>query len=92
MTVSSVDKKKPELKRTALGSLSAAARGEHAVELESRAIMLSLEEAKEIKCMIMLNVFAKNLESKAADEARTTTQGAQLPAIVSTKAHIVYKP
>lgn len=71
------------------------------MELESRAIMLSLEEdelglsqfienlAKEIKRMIMLNVFAKNPESKAADEARTTTQGAQLPAIVSTKAHSV---
>lgn len=48
--------------------------------------------AKEIKCMIMLKVFAKNPESKAADEAGTITQGAQLPATVSTKAHIVYKP
>jgi len=62
------------------------------MELESRAIMLSLEEAKEIKCLIMLNVFAKNPESKAADEAGTTTQGAQLPVTVSTRAHSVYKP
>lgn len=69
-----------------LRSFSAAARSKHAFELESRAIMLSLEEAKEIKRMKVLDVFAKNLQSGAADDAGTTTQGAQLPAIVSAKA------
>lgn len=75
-----------------LRSLSAAARSEHAVELENRAILLSLEEVKEIGRMKMLDVFAKNPESRAADEAGTTKQVAQLPAIVSTKAHIVPNP
>lgn len=75
-----------------LRSLSAAARSEHAVDLENRAILLSLEEAKEIGRMKMLDVFAKNPESRAADEAGTTKQVPQLPAIVSTKAHIVSNP
>jgi len=70
-----------------LRSFSAAARSEHAVDLESRAIMLSLKEVQEIKRMKMLDVFAKNLQNRAADEAGTTRQGSQLPAIVSTKAH-----
>ncbi|GLJ37333.1 hypothetical protein SUGI_0757420 [Cryptomeria japonica] len=47
-----------------LRTLSAAARSGHAVELETRAIMLSLEEGKEIHRMKILNVFAKNLSNE----------------------------
>lgn len=43
----------------ALRSLSAAARTDHAVELETRAVRLSLEEGKELKRMKLLNVLGK---------------------------------
>ncbi|KAH9292081.1 hypothetical protein KI387_037118, partial [Taxus chinensis] len=49
-------------------NLSAAARSGHAVELETRAIMLSLEEGKEITRMKVLNVFAKSFPNGANEE------------------------
>ncbi|MCO5547200.1 hypothetical protein L7F22_000645 [Adiantum nelumboides] len=63
----------------ALRSLSAAARSGHAVELESRAIRLSLEEGKEMKRMRLLNVLGK-LSERALDDAGATPQGPRLPA------------
>ncbi|MCO5596820.1 hypothetical protein L7F22_050890 [Adiantum nelumboides] len=63
----------------ALRSLSAAARSGHAVELETRAIRLSLEEGKEMKRMRLLNVLGK-LTERALDDASATPQGPRLPA------------
>lgn len=49
-----------------LRTLSAASRSGHAVELETRAIILSVEEAKEINRMKNLNIFAKNSSNEGA--------------------------
>lgn len=63
----------------ALRSLSAAARSGHAVELETRAIRLSLEEGKEMKRMRMLNVLGRMHDSNL-DDAGATPHGPRLPA------------
>lgn len=63
----------------ALRSLSGAARSGHAVELETRAIRLSLEEGKEIKRMRLLNVLGK-MSEQSFDDASGTPQGPRLPA------------
>eukprot|EP00250_Pteridium_aquilinum_P011383 c20028_g1_i1 orf=372-1973(+) len=63
----------------ALRSLSAAARSGHAVELETRAIRLSLEEGKEMKRMRLLNVLGK-ISEQSFDDAGATPQGPRLPA------------
>ncbi|KAF8377703.1 hypothetical protein HHK36_031087 [Tetracentron sinense] len=47
-----------------LQSLSSADLSRHAVELEKRAIQLSLEEAKEVQRMMVLNVLGKSLVKK----------------------------
>eukprot|EP01018_Ginkgo_biloba_P039513 Gb_25916 [translate_table: standard] len=62
-----------------LRSLSAAARSGLAVDLETRAIKLSLEEGKELHRMKVLDVFGKNFTSDGND-AGTTPQGPRLPA------------
>lgn len=63
----------------ALRSLSAAARSGHAVELETRAIRLSLEEGKEMKRMRLLNVLGK-ISERSLEDAGATPQGPRLPA------------
>lgn len=63
----------------ALRSLSAATRSGHAVELETRAIRLSLEEGKEIKRMRLLNVLGK-ISEHSLDDAGATPHGPRLPA------------
>lgn len=60
-------------------SLSASGRSGHAVNLETRAIMLSLEEVKELRRMKMLNVFGKGIP-KGLNDAGATPQGPRLPA------------
>eukprot|EP01018_Ginkgo_biloba_P000072 Gb_16933 [translate_table: standard] len=66
-----------------LRSLSAAARSGHAVELETRAIMLSLEEGKEINRMKMLDIFAKNFPNRQKGQG---AHCARLPAAGSANA------
>eukprot|EP01018_Ginkgo_biloba_P027728 Gb_18047 [translate_table: standard] len=56
-----------------LWPLSAAARSVHAVKLESRAIMLSLEEGKEFHRMNMLGVIGKNFGGSTKDAGAATT-------------------
>lgn len=60
-------------------SLSASGRSGHAVDLETRAIMLSLEEVKELRRMKMLDVFGKGIP-KGLNDAGATPQGPRLPA------------
>ncbi|KAH7439419.1 hypothetical protein KP509_04G060000 [Ceratopteris richardii] len=63
----------------ALWSLTAAARSGYAVELETRAILLSLEEGKEMKRMGMLKILGK-MSEQSLDDAGATPQGPRLPA------------
>eukprot|EP01018_Ginkgo_biloba_P004623 Gb_14259 [translate_table: standard] len=60
-------------------TLSATARSGHAFELETRAVMLSLEEGKELHRMKMLNVFGKAFQGSAND-AGAIPQGPHVPA------------
>lgn len=60
-------------------SLSASGRSGHAVDLETRAIMLSLEEVKELRRMKMLNIFGKGIP-KGSNDVGATPQGPRLPA------------
>eukprot|EP00250_Pteridium_aquilinum_P009375 c18628_g1_i2 orf=156-1967(-) len=63
----------------ALRSFSAAARSGYAVDLETRAIRLSLEEGEEMKRMRLLNVLGR-LSERSLDNAGATPQGPRLPA------------
>lgn len=63
----------------ALRSLSASARSGHAVELETRAIRLALQEGEEMKRMKSLNVLGRN-HDRNFDDAGGTPQGPKLPA------------
>lgn len=58
--------------------LSPVARNGYAVELETRAIHLSLEEGKELKRMRLLNVLGKVSES-SIEESGATPHGPKLP-------------
>lgn len=62
----------------ALGQLSAAARSSHALQLETRAFQLVVEEGKELKRMRFLNVLGKR-PVKNLNDAVFTPQGPRLP-------------
>lgn len=63
----------------ALRTLSASARSSHAVELETRAIRLSLEEGKEMDRMTLLNVLG-HVPDRNLYDAGATPHGPRLPA------------
>ncbi|CAM6060673.1 unnamed protein product [Sphagnum tenellum] len=68
----------------ALQSLSAAARSGHAVELETRALGLSLEEVKEMDRLKMLNVMGCGPTSRGQHELGRVPTGPWLPGISTT--------
>ncbi|KAI5079710.1 hypothetical protein GOP47_0005189 [Adiantum capillus-veneris] len=68
-----------------LRSLSTAARSGYAVELETRAIHLSLEEGKELQRMRLLNVLGRSSENNL-EELGATPHGPRLPVLGATLA------
>ncbi|MCO5597608.1 hypothetical protein L7F22_051688 [Adiantum nelumboides] len=74
------DEADPNERLQGLRSLSTASRSGYAVELETRAIRLSLEEGKELKRMRLLNVLGRAPESNL-EELGATPQGPRLPVL-----------
>ncbi|XP_024356734.1 uncharacterized protein [Physcomitrium patens] len=67
----------------ALRQLSAAARSSCAVELEQRALRLSIEEGKEMARLKSLNVMGQKTNTKAQNEIGCTSQGPRVPSFIT---------